>query len=60
MPFAVEEISGTVTVIDDLSKYDRTLYDFEAVATNDRNITLVTNVTVHVVDLQDQTNFLMK
>lgn len=53
-------MSGTVTVIEDLSKFERTEYDFEAVVTNDYNMTLVTNVTIHVVDPQDQTNVLMK
>lgn len=32
VPFAVEERSGVVTVISDLKAFDRTLYEFEAVA----------------------------
>lgn len=32
VPFAVEERSGIVTVIRDLDEFDRTLYEFEAVA----------------------------
>lgn len=32
VPFAVEERSGVVTVISDLKTFDRTLYEFEAVA----------------------------
>lgn len=32
VPFAVEERSGIVTVISDLSEFDRNLYEFEAVA----------------------------
>lgn len=49
MPFAVEERSGTITVVDEMNNYDRLLYDFEAVVTDDKDITLITNVTVHVV-----------
>ncbi|XP_046673716.1 cadherin-89D isoform X2 [Homalodisca vitripennis] len=49
VPFAVEERSGTITVVDDMSNYDRLLYDFEAVVTDEDDITLITNVTVHVV-----------
>lgn len=32
VPFAVEERSGIVTVIRDLDEFDRTIYEFEAVA----------------------------
>lgn len=53
MPFAVEEKSGTITVVDELTKYDRILYDFEAVVTDDDTISLVTNVTINVVDFDD-------
>ncbi|KAK9754964.1 Cadherin domain [Popillia japonica] len=53
VPFAVEEKSGTITVVDDLSKYDRILYDFEAVVTDENTIALVTNATIHVVDFDD-------
>lgn len=60
VPFAVEELSGTVTIVDDLTKYDRLVYEFEAVVTNDRNVSITTNVTIHVVDPQDQTNVIMK
>lgn len=38
-----------ITVVDEMSRYDRLLYDFEAVVTDDADITLITNVTVHVV-----------
>lgn len=50
VPFAVEERSGTITVVDDISKFEHLLYDFEAVVTAGRDLTLVTNVTIHVVD----------
>jgi len=50
VPFAVEERSGTITVVDDISKFEHPLYDFEAVVTAGRDLTLVTNVTIHVVD----------
>ncbi|KRT84259.1 Cadherin, partial [Oryctes borbonicus] len=53
VPFAVEEKSGTITVVDDLSKYDRILYDFEAIVTDDDIISSVTNVTIHVVGFDD-------
>lgn len=49
VPFAVEERSGTITVVDEMNHYDRLLYDFEAVVTDDSDITLITNVTIHVV-----------
>ncbi|XP_073992691.1 cadherin 89D isoform X2 [Rhodnius prolixus] len=50
VPFAIEERSGTVTVVDDISKYEQNLYDFEAVVTDERTVTLVTNLTVHIVE----------
>ncbi|XP_054267149.1 cadherin-89D-like [Macrosteles quadrilineatus] len=49
VPFAVEERSGTITVVDNMDNYDRLLYDFEAVVTDEKEITLITNVTIHVV-----------
>uniref|UniRef100_A0A1B6ECX7 Cadherin domain-containing protein n=4 Tax=Clastoptera arizonana TaxID=38151 RepID=A0A1B6ECX7_9HEMI len=49
VPFAVEERSGTITVIDNMEKYDRGLYDFEAVISDEDALTLITNVTIHVV-----------
>lgn len=60
MPFAVEERSGTITVVEELSKFKRDNFDFEGVVTNDEDIYLVTNVTVHVVDPQDEKTILMK
>lgn len=61
VPFAVEERSGTITVVNELAKYDRALYDFEAVASHEKDdVTLVTNVTIHVVDPEDERGILMK
>jgi hypothetical protein len=60
VPFAVEERSGTITVVDSLENYNRQNYDFEAVVTNEREMSLVTNVTIHIVDPKDQTTILMK
>lgn len=49
VPFAIEENSGIITVVDEIRKYNRLLYDFEAVTTNEKDITLITNVSIHVV-----------
>lgn len=54
VPFAVEERSGTITVIDEIEKYDRSLYDFEAQVTDERDLMMVTNVSIHVVDPSDE------
>lgn len=45
----MEERSGTITVVDEMNRYDRLLYEFEAVVTDEADITLITNVTIHVV-----------
>ncbi len=50
VPFAVEEKTGTISVVDDVNKYDRLVYNFEAVATNDVSMSLSTNVTIHVAE----------
>lgn len=50
----MEERSGVITVVDELKKFDRALYDFEALVTDEKDLTLVTNVTIHVVDAEDQ------
>lgn len=50
VPFAIEERSGTVTVVDEIKKYDNSLYEFEAVVTDEKRVTLVTNVTIHIVE----------
>lgn len=61
VPFAVEERSGVITVIDELSKFDRPLFDFEAVAMQEKlNITISTNATVHVVDVNDERGVFLK
>lgn len=61
VPFAVEERSGVITVIDELSKFVRPLYDFEAVAIQEKqNFTLTTNATVHVVDVNDERGVFLK
>ncbi|KAK9881181.1 hypothetical protein WA026_014529 [Henosepilachna vigintioctopunctata] len=60
VPFAVEEKSGTISVVDELSKFSREDFDFEGVVTDDKDIYLITNVTVHIVDPQDEKTILMK
>ncbi|XP_041968077.1 cadherin-89D isoform X2 [Aricia agestis] len=61
VPFAVEERSGVITVIDSLDKFERPLYDFEAVAIQEKhNVTLTTNATVHVVDVNDERGIFLK
>ncbi|XP_066903672.1 cadherin-89D isoform X2 [Halyomorpha halys] len=50
VPFAIEERSGVITVVDEISKYENSLYDFEAVVTDEKRMTLVTNVTIHIVE----------
>ncbi|XP_068082261.1 cadherin-89D [Anabrus simplex] len=60
VPFAVEERSGTITVVEEVAKFERTLYDFEAVVTNGQELTLVTNITIHVVDFDDDKDSNMK
>ncbi len=49
VPFAIEERTGIIAVVDDLSKYTRITYEFEAYVTDSRH-TLTTNVTIHIVD----------
>lgn len=61
VPFAVEERSGVITVINELSKFERPLYDFEAVAILEKlNTTITTNATVHVVDVNDERGVFLK
>ncbi|XP_060524594.1 cadherin-89D isoform X2 [Cylas formicarius] len=60
VPFAVEEKSGVITVVEELKKYDRLRYDFEGVVSNERDLSLVTNVTLHLVDPNDERTILMK
>lgn len=59
VPFAVEERSGTITVVDDLTNYDKYVYDFEGMATYAKEINLITNVTIHVVEFKDEETLLM-
>jgi hypothetical protein len=49
VPFAIEERTGIIAVVDDLSKYTRVTYEFEAYVTDSRH-TLTTNVTIHIVE----------
>ncbi|XP_045496729.1 cadherin-89D isoform X1 [Colias croceus] len=61
VPFAVEERSGVITVVDELSKFDRPVYEFEAVAIQEKhNYTITTNATVHVVDVNDERGVFLK
>jgi hypothetical protein len=54
VPFAIEERTGIIAVVDDLSKYTRMTYEFEAYVTDSRH-TLTNNVTIHIVDPQLET-----
>lgn len=61
VPFAVEERSGVITVIDELSKFHQPIFDFEAVAVQESlNMTISTNATVHIVDVNDERGVLLK
>ncbi|XP_068626137.1 cadherin-89D [Battus philenor] len=61
VPFAVEERSGVITVIHELDKFNRPMYEFEAVAIQERlNLSIATNATVHVVDANDERGILLK
>ncbi|XP_067214901.1 cadherin-89D [Linepithema humile] len=60
VPFAVEERSGTITVVEEIGRFDQSAYDFEAVVTDERDLTLITNVSIHVVDPSDERGVLTK
>ncbi|XP_076546955.1 cadherin 89D isoform X2 [Osmia lignaria lignaria] len=60
VPFAVEERSGTITVVDEIERYDRSTFDFEAVVTDERELMLITNVSIHVVDPNDERGIFTK
>ncbi|KAK0161476.1 hypothetical protein PV327_009943 [Microctonus hyperodae] len=60
VPFAVEEQTGTITVIAEIEKYQRRSYEFEGVVTNDKDLTIVTNVSIHVVDPNDKLDIFTK
>lgn len=47
-------------MVNDLNKFDRHLYDFEAVVTDDKNLTLVTNVTIHIVGPDEELAHVMR
>lgn len=53
VPFAVEERSGTITVVEEIERFGRSTYDFEAVVSDERELSLITNVSIHVVDPSD-------
>jgi hypothetical protein len=52
VPFAIEERTGIIAVVDELVKYPRHHYEFEAYVTDSRH-TLTTNLSIHVVDPVD-------
>ncbi|XP_058809929.1 cadherin-89D [Phymastichus coffea] len=60
VPFAVEERSGTITVVDEIDRYKQSSYDFEAVVTNEKSLSLVTNVSIHVVNPNDDSGIFSK
>ncbi|XP_054013021.1 cadherin-89D [Hylaeus anthracinus] len=60
VPFAVEERSGTITVVDEIERFDRSTFDFEAVVTDERDLMLITNVSIHVVDPNDERGIFTK
>ncbi|KZC05970.1 Cadherin-89D, partial [Dufourea novaeangliae] len=60
VPFAVEERSGTITVVEEIERFDRSTYDFEAVVTDERQLMLITNVSIHVVDPNDERGIFTK
>ncbi|XP_029156895.1 cadherin-89D isoform X2 [Nylanderia fulva] len=60
VPFAVEERSGTITVVEEIERFDRSAYDFEAIVTDERELTLITNVSIHVVDPNDDRGIFTK
>ncbi|CAK9808610.1 Cad89D [Anthophora quadrimaculata] len=60
VPFAVEERSGTITVVDEIERFDRSTYEFEAIVTDERELMLITNVSIHVVDPNDERGIFTK
>ncbi|XP_032683086.1 cadherin-89D isoform X7 [Odontomachus brunneus] len=60
VPFAVEERSGTITVVEVIERFDQSIYDFEAVVSDERELTLITNVSIHVVDPNDDRGIFTK
>ncbi|KAM0727270.1 Cadherin-89D [Formica fusca] len=60
VPFAVEERSGTISVVEEIERFDRSVYDFEAIVTDERELTLITNISIHVVDPNDDRGIFTK
>ncbi|XP_018326516.1 cadherin-89D [Agrilus planipennis] len=60
VPFAIEEHTGAISVIEKLSNYPRTMYNFEGVATYKEDESIITNVTIHVVDSELERTVLTK
>jgi len=60
VPFAVEERSGTISVVEEIERFDRFVYDFEAIVTDERELSLITNVSIHVVDPNDDRGIFTK
>lgn len=60
VPFAVEERSGTISVVEEIERFNRFVYDFEAIVTDERDLTLITNVSIHVVDPNDDRGIFTK
>lgn len=56
----MEEATGTITVIDKIENYIKKLFDFEAVVTNERDLMLVTNVSIHVVNPNENRDLFIK
>lgn len=46
----MEEQSGTITVVNEIGKFRRRIFNFQAVVDNGTGVILVTNVTVKVVE----------
>ncbi|KAK4881949.1 hypothetical protein RN001_005268 [Aquatica leii] len=60
VPFAVEERLGTITVVDELNKYNRTTYEFEAIVIDEEGYSIVTNVSIHIVHPNNDTTLFTK
>ena len=56
----MEERSGTITVVEEIERFDRSIYDFEAIVSDERELTLITNVSIHVVDPNDNRSIFTK
>lgn len=56
----MEERSGTITVVEEIERFDRLTYDFEAIVTDERDLMLITNVSIHVVDPNDERGIFTK